>query len=131
MDLTASCHCGATRASFPAPSSAKTCNCTYCARAGALWAYFDPDQITVEAADDRTYAPNGLNQHHFCGTCGMQTHGYSPDWASIYNIDGTPKDGFEAGAMPTKQTAAVNLRMVPDLDTSAIAVTEVDGRNSW
>lgn len=131
MSQTASCHCGATRITFPEPTEAKTCNCTYCARSGAVWAYFKPEEIKVEATQDRVYAPNKLNHHHFCGVCGMQTHGYSPDWASIYNNDGTPKDGFDANSMPTSQTASVNLKMVVDFDLSRIIVTEVDGRNSW
>ena len=131
MTLDAQCHCGATKLSFPAPTEVKTCNCSYCHRAGSIWAYYEPDAVTVEASDDRTYAPGGLNQHHFCGTCGMQTHGYSPDWSSIYNIDGTPKEGYAPGSMPTAQKAAVNLRMVDDLDLSGIAVEELDGRNSW
>lgn len=131
MTLTASCHCRATRVTFPDPTAAKTCNCTYCARAGAIWAYYDPEQIAVEAGDDRVYAPNAVNRHHFCGTCGMQTHGFSPDWASVYNDDGTPKDGFDGASLPPRQIASVNLRMVDDLDLSAIAVTQVDGRNSW
>lgn len=131
MTLTGTCHCGATTLTFPPPAEAKTCNCTYCGRTGAIWAYYRPEEIAVAANDDRTYAPNGMNQHHFCGTCGMQTHGFSPDWASIYNLDGSPKEGFEVGSIPTQQTAAVNLRMVQDLDLSAIDVAAVDGRNSW
>ena len=71
------------------------------------------------------------NLHHFCGRCGMQTWGESPDWASVYNVDGTPKPGFEAGSFPSARIHALNLRLVDDLDWSAIAVEKVDGRNSW
>jgi hypothetical protein len=72
-----------------------------------------------------------MNLHHFCGNCGMQTWGDSPDWASIYNDDGSPKPGFAAGSMPSQRSYAVNLRLIDDLDWSAIAVEKVDGRNSW
>lgn len=134
MTLTASCHCGATRIELPhAPLQAKQCNCSYCSRTGAVWGYYGPGEMRfVSQDDDKTYsASGGMNQHHFCGRCGMQTWGDSPNWASIYNNDGTPKEGFAAGSMPTERSYAVNLRLVDDLDWSSLAVEKVDGRNSW
>ncbi len=56
--------------------------------------------------------------------------GDSPDWASLYNADGTPKNG-DANAMPSERVYAVNLNLVDDLDWSKIVVEQVDGRNSW
>ena len=133
MSLTASCDCGATQSQAPVPTSATECNCTYCARTGAVWAYYKPGELAVRSQDDeRTYsATEADNRHHFCGRCGMQTWGDSPDWGSVYNADGTPKPGFEAGAMPSARIHALNLRLVDDLDWSAITVEKVDGRNSW
>lgn len=132
MSETASCHCGATRITLPAaPAEATSCNCTFCQRTGALWAYYRPDEIAVEAKDTRDYAPSGMNHHHFCGSCGMHTHGFSPDWGSIYNDDGTPKEGVTPGAMPEGRKAAVNLRMLPDLDLDALQIIKLDGRNGW
>lgn len=134
MSLTASCHCGATRIELPRlPDHAKECNCSYCARAGAVWGYYDEGEMRfVSQENEKTYsASDGMNQHHFCGTCGMQTWGDSPDWASVYNNDGTPKAGFTPGSMPTRRSYAVNLRLVDDIDWSALAVEKVDGRNSW
>lgn len=132
MTLIAHCHCGATRIALPdAPTEAKSCNCTYCARAGAVWAYYKPGELNFLAQDgDAVYSASGLNQHHFCGKCGMQTWGDSPDWASLYNLDGTPKGG-DANAMPTERIYAVNLNLVDDLDWSKVTVTAVDGRHSW
>lgn len=132
MTLTATCHCGATRITLSGrPTEAARCNCTYCQRAGALWSYHPPEDLHVEAGDDRIYAPSGMNEHHFCGACGMQTHGYSPDWGSIYNHDGTPRDGVEPGTVPTVLKAAVNLNMIDDLDRSSLTITDMDGRNNW
>ncbi|MBS0488799.1 GFA family protein [Phenylobacterium sp.] len=133
MSLTASCHCGATKIQAPVPTSATECNCTYCARTGAVWAYYKPGELAMLSQDDeRTYsATEADNRHHFCGRCGMQTWGDSPDWGSVYDTDGTPKPGFEAGAMPSARIHALNLRLVDDLDWSAITVEKVDGRNSW
>ncbi|MBA4011486.1 MAG: aldehyde-activating protein [Phenylobacterium sp.] len=133
MPLTATCHCGATKIEAPVPTSATECNCTYCARTGAVWAYYKPGELQMLSQDgERTYsASDAGNDHHFCGRCGMQTWGDSPDWGSVYNVDGTPKPGFEAGAFPSARIHALNLRLVDDLDWSAIAVEKVDGRNNW
>ena len=132
MTLTATCHCGDTTITLSRrPETAKSCNCSFCARTGAIWAYYSSDEITVEATEERTYAPTGLNRHHFCGRCGMQTWGESPDWASAYNNDGTPKPGFQPGTVPEAKIAGVNLRLIDGLDWSTVEVETVDGRNSW
>lgn len=134
MSLIASCHCGATRIALPhAPAQAKQCNCSYCARTGAVWGYFGPGELSFVAQEgEMTYsASDGMNLHHFCGHCGMQTWGDSPNWASIYNNDGTPKPGYTPGSMPTERSYMVNLRLIDDLDWSAVTVEKVDGRNSW
>ena len=33
------------------PDAAKSCNCSFCDRTGAVWAYFQPGEISVEEAD--------------------------------------------------------------------------------
>lgn len=132
MSVIASCHCGSTRIELPRqPTNAKSCNCSYCARTGAVWAYYKPGELTfLSQSGEATYAPSGLNQHHFCGQCGMQTWGDSPDWASLYNNDGTAKNG-DSGGMPTERVYAVNLNLIDDLDWSQVAIEKVDGRQSW
>lgn len=132
MTLKATCHCGDTTITLSRrPETAKSCNCSFCERTGAVWAYFSPGEITVEATEQRTYSATGLNRHHFCGRCGMQTWGESPDWASAYNNDGTPKPGFQPGTVPEARIAGVNLRLIDGLDWSTVEVETVDGRNSW
>jgi hypothetical protein len=133
MSLTATCHCGATKIALPhLPDHATQCNCSYCARTGAVWGYFGPCEMQFASLEgDKVYsASDGMNQHHFCGHCGMQTWGDSPDWASMYNADGTPKNG-DPNSMPKTRTYAVNLRLIDDLDWSKINVTQVDGRSNW
>ena len=132
MTLTATCHCGATKIALPQhPSEAKTCNCSYCARTGAVWAYYKPGELTFISTESETiYAPSGLNDHHFCSKCGMQTWGDSPDWASMYNDDGTSKGG-DPNAMPVERIYALNLNLVDDLDWSQVTVAQMDGRNNW
>lgn len=133
MSMIASCHCGATRVqAAQMPTAAKECNCSFCARTGAVWAYFKPDELQfLSQAEERTYSARGMNMHHFCGRCGMHTWGDSPDWGSAYNADGSPKQGTQPGAMPTQRIYAVNLRLVDDIDWSKIAIEKMDGRNNW
>lgn len=133
MSLIARCHCGATRIELPAhPIEAGSCNCTYCSRTGAVWAYYRPGELRFLSREgERMYSTSPeMHQHYFCGTCGMQSWGESPDWGSMYNDDGTPKNG-DATGIPTERKQAVNLKLVDDLDWSRVAVTEMDGRNGW
>jgi hypothetical protein len=132
LSLIATCHCGATKIELPHPPAvAKECNCTFCARSGAIWGYYPPSQFKLLSQDgDKVYAPGAFNRHHFCGNCGMQTWGDSPDWAAMYNPDGTPKNG-DANALPTERVYAVNLRLIDDFDWSSVTVEKSDGRNSW
>lgn len=133
MSLIATCHCGHTAIELPhLPAQAKECNCSYCSRTGAVWGYFQPAELKILSnVDDRTYsASSNGNVHHFCGNCGMQTFGASPDWASLYNNDGTPKNG-DPTAVPTTFIYAVNLRLIDGFDFSSVDVEMVDGRNNW
>lgn len=134
MPLIASCHCGATKIELPhLPHDAKECNCTYCARTGAVWGYYEEGELTFVSRDgEKIYsASDNMNRHHFCGNCGMQTWGNSPDWGSMYNIDGTPKPGFTTQSLPSDRIYAVNLRLIQDFDWSGIEIEKVDGRNNW
>lgn len=132
MPIIASCHCGATKLQAELPNEAKQCNCSFCARTGAVWGYYQPDEIVFVSQDeDRTYSASGMNRHHFCGRCGMQTWGDSPNWASAYNADGSPKEGVVAGSIPEQRVYAINLRLVDGLDLSTLHVEQMDGRNNW
>jgi hypothetical protein len=133
MAIIAHCHCGQTRIELPHPPlSAGECNCTFCSRTGAIWGYFKPGELHITSdQSDKFYSASGNgNEHHFCANCGMQTWGVSPDWSSMYNSDGTPKDG-DPTAIPTAQTFAVNLRLIDDFDWSSVTVEKMDGRNNW
>ena len=132
MPLIATCHCGATKIELPhAPTRAGECNCTFCGRTGAIWGYYEPGEMQFTALEgDKVYSATGMNLHHFCSNCGIQTWGDSPNWASMYNADGTPKDG-NPNAFPTERSYAVNLRLVDNLDWSTIAIEKMDGRHNW
>lgn len=132
MSIIATCHCGHTKIEVPyLPTSVTQCNCTFCSRTGALWGYYDEGELNLlSQVDDKVYSASGMNLHHFCSNCGLQTWGDSPDWGSVYNIDGTSKTA-EPHPMPTKRKYAINLRLVDDLDLSSLSIEQVDGRHSW
>lgn len=133
MTVTATCHCGNTRLVLPEhPTEAARCNCTFCQRTGAVWAYYPAGTIKVERADEqRDYSTNpAYGSHHFCGTCGMHTWGESVDWSADYETDGTPKEGASTMA-PEFTKVQVNLNLIDDLDWSKIAFEQLDGRNAW
>ncbi len=113
--LKGSCHCGAVAFEAPTPTEITRCNCTYCDRVGALWAYCDPAEFTLTAEPDGLikYAPTE-GAHFSCRTCGMVTHGRSPDWSN-----------------PETEKISYNVRMDVDFDRSAVKVVELDGRNQW
>lgn len=133
MTLIATCHCGATRIELPAqPTAAARCNCTFCQRTGAVWAYYSVGEITVRQNEgQRSYSTNPeVGLHHFCGTCGMHTWGESVDWSAAYNKDGTPKGG-NAHIVPELTKLQVNLNLIDGLDWSKIEIEELDGLNAW
>lgn len=120
----ATCHCGATRIEVDrVPETATACNCTFCAKRGALWGYYGAGGLRVLAEGaPGVYAPGGINRHHFCATCGCTTHTLAPDWAAM----GAGDDPHAAPLRPQ-----LNLRLLDDVDVSAIPVVEVDGRSGW
>jgi hypothetical protein len=133
MSIVATCHCGSTRLVLPDhPTHAARCNCTFCQRTGAVWAYFENGTVRVEKAENqRSYSTQPeMGLHHFCGTCGMHTWGESIEWAKVFDEDGTPKSGGE-GEHPRFTRCQVNLNLIDDLDWSRIEIEALDGRNGW
>ena len=133
MSILAKCHCGDTRITLPEhPTKAARCNCTFCQRTGAVWAYYEAGEFELQKSEgQRDYSTSPkFGSHHFCGRCGMHTWGESVDWSAAYNSDGSPKGG-DATVVPEKTKWQVNLNLVDDLDWSRIEVEQVDGRNNW
>jgi len=49
--ITGGCHCGRVRFALPAlPAEVTRCNCSICAKLGALWAYYPPDALEITRA---------------------------------------------------------------------------------
>lgn len=114
--IVATCFCGDTKVTLPhLPDSAKQCNCSFCSRAGATWAYFPAGSLTIESKSGRLVSEESVNKHYFCGRCGMHTHGDTPDY---WKNDGSRIEN-------------VNLNMIDNLDWSQVTVEKIDGRNQW
>ena len=80
VTLAGQCHCGAVQFEVKLPNglaSARRCNCSYCAKRGAVAVTAMIDGLTILAGEDHlaTYRFNtGVAEHHFCTNCGIYTH---------------------------------------------------------
>jgi hypothetical protein len=76
--LVATCHCGAIRIGVRRRARTLTsCNCSICRRYGALWAYYAPGSVTIEAPNGglSRYSWNRkIRVYYRCKKCGCVTH---------------------------------------------------------
>ncbi|HET7307594.1 MAG TPA: GFA family protein [Gammaproteobacteria bacterium] len=114
MTHSGSCHCGNIK--FEVDGDIQQlfeCNCSHCSRKGYLMWFAPRGQLRLltPESDLSTYTFNKhAIKHHFCATCGCAPFGFGKD-----------KEG--------NNVAAVNVRCLPELDRSALAVKQVDGRS--
>jgi hypothetical protein len=108
-----SCHCGNVR--FEAEGDIEglvACNCSICQRKGALM-WFIPRtslKLLTPEEDHATYEFNKhVIKHRFCPKCGIHTYGEGI----------APGGGF---------MAAVNARVLEDIELDSYAVQHYDGR---
>ena len=58
-----SCHCGVVVITIPSkPDEILECQCTICRRYGAAWAYFDPNDVTINVKDGASTSPVHLGR---------------------------------------------------------------------
>ena len=121
MSLEAHCHCGSSRIAVPKISDrVATCNCSWCARTGAVWGYYKPEEVEILSSQhDRVYDPNDTNRHHFCGKCSGIMYNDSPEW------------DLETYEPTGNRIYSVNLRMIDDIDLGGLSVSVIDGKSSW
>jgi len=122
--ITGSCHCGNTAFSIKGelPTSLTRCTCSFCAKRGALLAYYRPDQfqMTIASTGDAIYRWNtNLVAHHFCSTCGCATYSDSPAFEPDGKWDGSTR------------RIGVNARLFDDYDAAEAPVVMIDGKNLW
>jgi hypothetical protein len=110
MRYQGSCHCGKVKIEFEGEfGAAVACNCSICARKGALlWAMPRSDlSLTADEADLGAYTFNdNAIRHRFCRTCGI--HPFAEDVA--------------AGG-----SAYVNIRCLEGVDPDALELIRFDG----
>lgn len=124
MTYLATCHCGATRIEVSQlPEAATECDCTFCSKRGALWVYYETADFRVLAEGaPATYAPSGVNRHHFCAVCGCTTYSLAPDWSQM---------GEDADPQAAPLRPQLNLRLLDEVNVAALPVVRVDGRSGW
>ena len=122
MTIKGSCHCKATQFQVSeAPATVAHCTCSFCAKRGALHAYYTPAQFKLTTARDRvsTYQWRTFTVlHHHCAICGCPTYSESPDWS-------TGKPDFD------NPRIGVNARLFDVVDLDKIEVVVLDGKNAW
>ena len=113
MQYAGSCQCG--KVAFEVEGeidSGLACNCSMCGKRASLLWFVPRDKLVLRTpeSDLSTYTFNKHHiQHRFCDTCGIHVFGEAND----------PKGN---------PVAAVNLRVLEDVDLSAIPVHHYDGR---
>jgi hypothetical protein len=112
----ASCHCGAIRLHVrQLPRTVTSCNCSICRRYGALWAYYKPTSVRIEAPKDglRKYSWNKrIRDYHRCKQCGCVTH---------YTYRGQQR----------QRTMGVNAANFAPSELAGVRVRHLDGAASW
>ena len=124
MIITGSCHCGKTafRIDGELPEQLTRCTCSFCAKRGALLAYFEPRQFqaTALAADDAVYRWRTKQvAHHFCAHCGCATFSDSPAFEPDGKWDGATR------------RIGVNARLFDEYDAALARIVVIDGKHLW
>ena len=124
MTTNGSCHCGkvAFEISAEIPATLTRCTCSFYAKRGTLYAYFEPAQfrLTTPEADNATYRWNSkMAAHNFCPSCGCGTFSDSPDFKPDGSWDGKTR------------RIGVNARLFDNFDAAAAPVQVIDGKNLW
>jgi hypothetical protein len=108
------CHCDLVRYDVTADlSQVFACNCSICAKRGALWVFVPPEQFALRAGADELvdYQFNKKAIHHlFCRQCGVGSFSR-----------GRGREGGE--------TMAINVRCLDGVDVASLSPLPFDGRS--
>jgi hypothetical protein len=95
--IEAVCDCGAVRLEIAeAPEKVNDCQCSWCQRLGALWAYYTRDQVRLVSEPEATsiyLRASRWLEFHRCKVCGLTSH-----WVAVDQ---------------TKRRMGVNARLMP------------------
>src|SRR6185437_16211181 len=109
-------HCGAVAFEVEVDldnATIMSCNCSHCHKKGWLITFVPATQFTLLKGEDNLteYRFNTKRiAHLFCKTCGVESF-----------ARGKGKEG--------EDTAAVNVRCLDDVDTDALKITKVNGKD--
>ena len=116
VKCTASCHCGAVQIVVrQLPRTVVSCNCSICRRYGALWAYYKPSSVAIEAPKDglSKYSwGRRIRDYHRCKVCGCVTH---------YTYRGKQR----------KTTMGVNAANFAPSELVGVRIRHLDGAATW
>jgi hypothetical protein len=108
------CHCGSIAYEFEGEiGDALECNCSLCAKRGALLAFYPATAFTLSTPRETmaTYHFNkNVIDHHFCPTCGIAP--------------------FSEAQNKGVKMVAINLRCVEGVDLQALKINRYNGRDS-
>lgn len=99
------CHCGAVELEVTLAdglNSARRCNCSYCARRGAIAASVKVGDLHIlRGADNLTlYQFNaGTAEHYFCKICGIYTHHKRRSNPSEFGVNVGALDGVDPSTL--------------------------------
>lgn len=114
--LSGACHCGAVCWTLAErPQWLTRCNCSYCRRAGALWAQTDHDTVVLDydpAAVVRYVHGDRLLAFISCANCGCTTH-------------------YESVNPTTDKRMKVNCAMADPADIAGVRIRHFDGAGTW
>ena len=117
--LSLSCLCGQVRIELPQrPEFINECNCTFCSKSGARWAYFHPSDVAITGATSgfsRSDKEDPAAELRFCADCGSTTHFVL-----------TPSAVAKFGNVQV----GVNMRLADEADLAGIELRYPDGR-AW
>jgi hypothetical protein len=103
------CHCGRVRFEVTSNlSQVVACNCTICARTGALRIFVPPEQFKLLSGEAALsdYQFGKKNVHHlFCPACGVHPfgHGTTREGHRLYNINVRCLDEVDVGSLTPMQ----------------------------
>ena len=123
MALSGCCHCksNAFEISGMLPDKLTRCTCSFCAKRGHLFAYFEPQQFRMikEASDSIYRWQTKTVAHHFCSACGCSLYSDSPAFEGDGTWDGKTR------------RIGVNARLLDDFEAAEWPAEVIDGKNLW
>ncbi len=100
------CDCGAVVLEVADdPTEINDCQCSWCQRLGALWAYYPTDHVRILSGPGATSVYLRVSRHlefHRCKVCGLTTH-----WMNVDSTKG--KMGVNARLMPAEARSSARL----------------------